>query len=73
MNLEIQVFHQLKTFCLCALRRLPIEFCGNIYGLVSSAGYICIVSLEICSKRITMPSGFLRKVFQRKQLRIESE
>ena len=62
-NLEIQVFHQPKTFCHNLLRRLPIEFSGNIYGRVSSVGYLCIVSPEICSKIITMWSGFLRNVF----------
>ena len=51
-NFELQVFHQPKTFGHNALRRLPVEFCGNIYGIVSSAGYLCIVSLEICSKRL---------------------
>ena len=34
--------------------KIQVEFSGNIYGMVSSAGYLCIVSLEICSKRITM-------------------
>ena len=36
------------------MRHQPIEFCRNKYGMVSSAGYLCIVSLEICSKRNTM-------------------
>ena len=35
-------FSPAKTFCHNALRRLPIEFSGNIYGMVSSAGYFCI-------------------------------
>ena len=39
------------------MRHQPIEFCRNKYGMVSSAGYLCIVSSENVLKETQCDQG----------------